>query len=148
MPYIGVSRIFYTTYEESPVKQTTAVNGKKGLVSTMLFVFSYLIARIVMNQVESSEVIRIGAALLPVAPFIWMLWDIIKRVRGMDELQQRIQLEALAIAYPLALLLLMSLGLLELATSLPPEDLSYRHVWLMLPLLYFIGLRVARGRYK
>ena len=90
---------------------------------------------------------RVWAALLPVPAFAWMLWEIIKGVRVMDELQQRIQLEALAVAYPLALILLMTLGLLEIAITLPPEDLSYRHVWAALPLFYFIGLAIARKRY-
>jgi hypothetical protein len=66
----------------------------------------------------------------------------------MDELEQRIHLEALAVAFPLALILLMTLGLLELATKLPPEDFSYRHVWAFLPIFYFGGLALARRRYR
>jgi hypothetical protein len=66
----------------------------------------------------------------------------------MDELEQRIQLEALALAFPLTLILLMTLGLLEIAIELPAEDLSYRHVWAMLPALYFLGLTLARKRYR
>jgi hypothetical protein len=90
---------------------------------------------------------RVLAALLPVPPFVWMLWKFVRRVRAMDELEWRIQLEALALAFPLTLILLMILGLLEMAIPLPPEDLGFRHVWLMLPVLYFIGLALARRRY-
>lgn len=108
---------------------------------------SYAIARIVLKQEEVGQDGRVLAALLPVLPFAWMLWEIIKGARTMDELEQRIQLEALVLAYPLALILLMTLGLLEIAVTLPSQDLGYRHVWAMLPLLYFIGLSIARKRY-
>ena len=133
---------------EQATTKSGARNTYKGIISTVLFVLAHLIARIVLKQEETAESMRVLAALLPVAPFVWMLWEITKGVRGMDELEQRIQLEALAVAYPLTLILLMTLGLLEIAIKLPPEDLSYRHVWAMLPLFYFIGLTIAKRRYK
>jgi hypothetical protein len=45
------------------------------------------------------------------------------------------------------MLLLMALGLLELAVPLSRDDWSYRHVWAMLPILYYGGLALARRRY-
>jgi hypothetical protein len=38
--------------------------------------------------------------------------------------------------------------LLELAIGLDPKDWSYRHVWIYLPLFYFVGLAIAWRRYK
>jgi DMSO/TMAO reductase YedYZ heme-binding membrane subunit len=132
-----------------PIASQSAVRKTyNGLISTILFVLAYFIARVILKQAETAETLRVLAALLPVAPFIWMLWEIVKGIRGLDELEQRIQLEALAVAFPLSLILLMTLGLLEIAIQLPPEDLSYRHVWALLPLFYFIGLIMARRRYK
>lgn len=32
----------------------------------------------------------------------------------------------------------------EIAIKPPPEDLSYRHVWAMLPTFYFLGPVLAR----
>jgi hypothetical protein len=130
-------------------RHTTSGSPKSygGLISVVLFLLTYFVARIVLKQEETAESLRVLAALLPIAPFVWMLWEFIKGVRDMDELEQRIQLEALAIAFPLTLILLMTLGLLEIAIKLPPEDLSYRHVWAMLPTFYFGGLIIARKRY-
>lgn len=119
-----------------------------GFIAAVLFVLAYFTARMVLNQPEAGPALRIVFALLPVVPFIWMLWTIIKSIRALDELEQRIQLEALAVAYPLVLVFLMTLGLLEIAIDLPPQDFSYRHVWAMLPLFYFIGLLMARRRYR
>lgn len=116
--------------------------------AAVLFVAAYFTARLVLQQEGAAASLRITTALLPVLPFAWMLWIIVRTVRGLDELEQRIQLEALAVAFPLTLILLMTLGLLELAVTLPPEDLSYRHVWAMLPVMYVLGLALARRRYR
>lgn len=132
-----------TTASESRVRRS-----HKGLISAVVFVLAYLIARLVLRQPDVAESFRVLAALLPVLPFAWMLWEIIKSVRRMDELEQRIQLEALAVAYPMVMILLMTLGLLEIAIKLPAEDLSYRHVWAMLPFFYYIGLFLSKRRYQ
>lgn len=121
--------------------------GRK-LIPAFTFVSTWFIARGVLELDDISPALRIAAALLPVPPFSFMLWNIIKGVRHMDELEQRIHLEALAVAFPLAMILLMTLGLLELAIKLPPEDLGYRHVWAFLPAIYFAGLALARRRYR
>ena len=71
-----------------------------------------------------------------------------RAVRRMDELQLRVQLEARAFAYPMAVLLLMTLGLLQLAVPLSPEDWSYRHVWPFLVVFYFGSLAVTSRRYE
>ena len=116
------------------------------LMSTILFIGSYLVARLLLRA-NISAPFNILAALLPV-PFA-LLWitKFVQHIRQLDELQRRIHLEALAVAFPLTFLLLLTLGLLELTINLPAEDWSYRHVWAMLPLLYFVGLALAKRRY-
>ncbi len=71
-----------------------------------------------------------------------------KGVSQMDELERRIELEALAVAFPLAVIFLMTLGLLDVAIALNPDDWSPRHVWAMMPLLYYISLWRAKWRYQ
>ncbi len=121
--------------------------GRK-LIPVLTFVSTWFIARGILELDDINPALRVAAALLPIPPFSFMLWQIIKGVRQMDELEQRIHLEALAVAFPLSMILLMTLGLLELAIELPAEDLSYRHVWALLPALYFAGLALARRRYQ
>ena len=129
-------------------RQPASRKSRRGLISTILFIVSYFVSRTMLELEPAAVPLRVVAALLPVAPFAWMLWEIVRGVRGMDELEQRIQLEALAVAFPLTLMLLMTLGLLEIAIELPPKDLSYRHVWAMLPAFYFAGLALAKRRYR
>ena len=104
-------------------------------------------ARFVLES-ETPAWLRVVAALAPTPIAAGALVAIIRGARDLDELEQRIQLEALAFAFVMAMLLLMTLGLLELAVALNRDDWSYRHVWAMLPPLYFAGLVIARRRYS
>jgi hypothetical protein len=91
---------------------------------------------------------RLGVALVPLVPFVAFLWKFIGSMREADELERRIQLEALAIAYPLAIVLIMLLALVQLAMPLNPDDWSYRHVWPFLPIFWLGGQAIARRRYQ
>jgi hypothetical protein len=90
---------------------------------------------------------RVAIAVAPVAPFLLTLVGAVRGVRAMDELHRRVHLEALVIAFPLTLLFIMTLGLLELAVGLPMDDWSYRHVLPFLVIFYAFGLWRAWKRY-
>lgn len=113
-----------------------------------LWVFSYFGARVALDNFQLDTSLRVVVALLPLVPFALFLWIVITGIRSLDELERRVHLEALGFAFPLAILLLMTLGLLQLAIDLPAEDWGYRHVWSYLPLFYFIGLAIAWRRYR
>lgn len=91
--------------------------------------------------------LRIGLALLAPLAFLYLIWQWRNGVRQMDELERRIQLEALAIAFPLSVLLVLTLGMLQRVIHLPFEDFSYRHLWAMLIGIYFCSVAIARKRY-
>lgn len=65
----------------------------------------------------------------------------------MDEVQIKIQMEAVIIAFSLGLMLLMTLGLLDLFVSLNKEDWSYRHLVPLFVTFYFIGLFISKRKY-
>ena len=108
---------------------------------------TFFAARAVLESTVPTWV-RVIAALAPTPIAGAALLAIIRGARELDELERRIQLEALAFAFVIAVLLLMTLGLMELAVTLNRDDWSYRHVWAMLPTLYFLGLALARRRYS
>lgn len=119
-----------------------------GLGVTVFWILTYLVARFALNELALAPEMRVAAALLPVLPTALFLWVVVANIRSLDELHRRIHLEALVIAFPLSILLLSTLGLLQLAVNLSAEDWSYRHVWVYLPLFYFIGLAIAWRRYR
>jgi hypothetical protein len=119
-----------------------------GIVSAVLWVLSYMGARAGLDHVASGSAASIAIALVPIVPFAAVLYFIVRGIRGADELERRIQLEALAIAFPLSVLLVMLLGLLQLATELNPNDWSYRHVWPFMGMFWVVGAGIARKKYS
>src|SRR6476469_2817688 len=130
------------------VEQHRQVYGTRLLVRGLLWVSIYLLSRGLLELVSGPGSMRVAIALLPVPFFVWYWWTWFKGAAAMDELQRRIELEALGFAFPAAVVLLMTIGLLDLAVALSPKDFSLHNVWLMLPLLYYIGLWRAQRRYS
>ena len=130
------------------VTQTERASDWKGFGVFLLWGVVYMAARGLLELQTLGWWARLAIALAPVPMFAWVLWTVSKGVAAMDELQRRIQLEALAFAFPMTLLFVMTLGLLEIAIGLNPDDWSYRHVWPMLFVLYFAGIMRAKRRYE
>lgn len=66
----------------------------------------------------------------------------------MDEVERRIQLEATVWGFTLSLLLLMTLGLLDLVVSLNKEDWGYRHLIPYFFVFYFFGIFISKRKYN
>ena len=119
----------------------------KPLVWGLAWFAAWVAARAVLESSSVPTWVRVASALAPVPLAGAALFTIIREARELDELEKRIQLEALAFAFVLSLLLIMTLGLMELAITLNRDDWSYRHVWALLPMFYFAGVVLARKRY-
>lgn len=116
-------------------------------IAALVWVATFLFARFALESTALTAPMRVAIALVPVPAFAWFLWAFIAIMRGADELERRIQLEALAVAFPLTALLFMTLGLMQLAIPLSPDDWSYRHTWPIMFVFYLLGLTIARRRY-
>jgi hypothetical protein len=121
--------------------------GNRVAISATAALLVFFAARFGLELSALPVAARVIVAIAPVPVFGWFLWEFVQSVRQADELERRVQLEALAVAFPLALLLVMTLGLLQIAVPLPPDDWSYRHIWPLLYVFYLIGLTIARKRY-
>ncbi|MBL0940326.1 MAG: hypothetical protein IBJ03_15635 [Gemmatimonadaceae bacterium] len=127
---------------------TERSGGRSVFVALMGWLVSYFAARFAIESGGiASDQARLLLAFVPAPFFGLFVWRIVRAVRGEDELERRIQLEALAVAFPLGVLLLSTLGLAQRAITLSFEDWSYNHVWPMFALFYIIGLTFARRRY-
>ena len=129
------------------VEEHRQVYGTRLLIRGLLWVSIYLLSRGLLEMVSGPAWTRIAIAMLPVPFFVWYLWTWFKGAKAMDELQRRIELEALGFAFPAAVVLLMTIGLLDVAITLPEDDFSLRNVWAMMPMLYYAGLWRAQRRY-
>lgn len=123
-------------------------NKSVWLSTLAVWIATYVAARYSVELAPVGSALRVLIALAPIVPTVLVLWLIWKSVRSLDELHRRVQFEALAVAFPLCLVLLWVLGLLELAMDIDESKWSYRHVWAMVPMFYLVGLALAWRRYK
>ena len=143
--HAGAARVAGTTTAMGPLGSRGARSGVMGAAAATLLLF--FAARFALELEGVPAALRIAIALMPLPAFVWLLLAFARLVKQGDELERRVQLEALAIAFPLTLVLVMTLGLLQIAVPLPPEDWSYRHIWPLLYVFYLLGLTRARKKY-
>jgi hypothetical protein len=129
----------------SETRTASKASGKDWLVpiAGLGFVVAYFGARLIFEITGLSRPLYFVAALLPAVAFLVFVWALAGLLRSGDEMQRRIQLEALAIAWPLAVAIVMTLSLLQKAGFL-----GWEPMWAYLPMTYYLGLMVAWRRYQ
>lgn len=132
----------------NPGARRDGVSGRVLLGTAIVFLLVYFISRGAAEAWRPAMPLRILVALAPTVPLGFLLVMYARAVRSMDELHVRVNLEALAIAFPVMLLLLFVLGNLELVIALNRDDWSYRHVWALGATIYLGALALAWRRYR
>jgi len=118
----------------------------KELTATLLVYGVALFGSIeLLTHVEIARPWRDLVALSPMLPAAATAWVILRELRRMDELQRRIQLEALGFSFAGTAILTFSYGFLE---GLGYPRLSMFTVWPVLAVLWVVGLVLARRRYQ
>lgn len=84
-------------------------------------------------------------AALPVIPSAFAMWAAIRFFRGLDELQRRIQFEAIAFSFLGTCLISLNWGALQ-RVGLPHADIVW--VGLLMFALYSLGILIACRRYQ
>lgn len=108
---------------------------------------SFIGARLYLEQPDLPLEMRLLASLGPSLPFAGFLWSAVRAFRGADEMERRIQVEALATAFGLSILLVATLALAQKADLLSPDDWSYVHIMPMMVTFYLVGSILSRRRY-
>lgn len=129
------------TFPVSPLRSPGVL-----FVSAVWFL-SYFAARFALDAWTPAPHWDIAVASVPVFAFFWLVWVVQHALRSADELQRRIHLEALALAFLTTMLVLMMLGLLD-APPMGPLGLPLRDLWFFLPPLYAMCFAVASQRYR
>lgn len=111
------------------------------------FVVVYFGARLGLDAVEPGSRAALVLALLPVPAFAALIHAFARRVRALDELGRRVQLEALAFAFPIALLVAFTAGLLDQAGFRGEGNWDLPRLWPLLLLPYWLGVVIAQRRY-
>ena len=118
---------------------------------SILFAFiygaTYLPATWLLKHRVFSQPVSIFIALVPIITFSIFIFKLIKAFSVMDEVKQRVQLEAVVIGFSLTAMLMMILFLLSLSGISNPGWFGYAQLVGYCWLFYFIGWFISRKRY-
>jgi NAD/NADP transhydrogenase beta subunit len=117
------------------------------LVYAIIWCLSYVGSIFAMKSLELPLEAGIALTIITVLAFATLIYKYYKSIYFMDEVHIKVQMEAVVIAFSLGLLLILTLGLLELFVKLNNEDWSYRHLVPYFFIFYFIGLFFSKRKY-
>ena len=109
---------------------------------------AFILSVLMIDKLHPTTLGSVAISALPVTAFTWFIVTAVRDIRQLDELQRRIQLEALAVAYPSAILLVFAVGFLERAGIVFPGFTNLRDVWPLTILPYWVGMAIATRRYR
>jgi hypothetical protein len=119
----------------------TANRSRRVLAAGGVWLFTYLVARYAIGRLGPAHGWAPLVACAPIPAFYWFVWVVERALKGTDELGRRIHLEAVALAFAATMLVLMTLGLLDMTLPL-------RNAWAWLPLLYGVSVAIVSRRYR
>jgi hypothetical protein len=120
-------------------------NARKSLLWAMLAYAVLVMAAVLLVRYHPTATWAVPVSLLPLVPGIFVVRSVIMGLGEMDELQRRIELDALATAFGGVFLLLLTETLLGIADI--PALAPGIHILLMSP-LWLLGKWLARRRYQ
>lgn len=120
--------------------------------SLTLFLFgltAYVVVLIVSQRMlagmGSDSTMATLLAVTPIIPALFICGVVVQVIRNLDEMQRKLQLEALAIAFAGTALITFSYGFLE-GNGLP--KLSMFTVWPLMSALWFVGVMAGLLRHR
>ena len=129
-------------------KTKKTAGGYRILFYAILWAVTYITCLIILKKSEPNQTLGIVLSFIPTLTFALYIYNFIKSVGSMDEVERRIQLEAAVWGFSLGLLLLMTLGLLDLVITLKKEDWGYTHLIPYFFLFYLLGLFISKRKYN
>lgn len=117
-------------------------------VYAVIWIVSYVGSLFVLKSLTIPKEAGVMLTIMTALAFTVFIYKYYRSIFFMDEVQIKIQMEAIVIAFSLGLLLTMTLGLLDLSIDLNKEDWSYRFMVPMLISFYFIGFFISKRKYS
>lgn len=124
---------------------------KASLLSVLwALIFAVSFAGCVYFLSKDSVSVPIALLLIAINAVLFGIYAVkfIRSIKLLDEVQIRIQLEAVSIAFALSLLLVMILGMAGEVSDLGLRNISYLYIFPLLFLFYLIGIFISKRKYR
>lgn len=117
-------------------------------VYALIWALSYIGSLLAFKSLELPTAAGIVLTITTTLAFAVFLYKYYRSIFFMDEVQIKIQMEAVVFAFAIGLMLMMILGLLDMFIVLNQKDWNYRNLLPLLIAFYFIGLFISKRKYN
>ncbi len=116
-------------------------------IFALIHVATYLPAVWILNHRLIGQPVSIIIAFVPIITFSVFIFKLIRCFSVMDEVKQRVHLEAVVIGFSLTTMLIMILFLLSLCDISKPGWFGYANLVVFCWLFYFVGWFISKKKY-
>ncbi|WKB55608.1 hypothetical protein [Eleftheria terrae] len=128
-----------------PTRPAARYRAELGVTMVLYAVVLTLAIVALRSWVTDDAALRAGIALAPMVPGGLVCWVALRQLRRIDELQRRVQFEAMAFAFAGTALLTFGYGFLQMV-GFPSVPLLV--VWPVMGLLWMVGVLLSARRYR
>lgn len=122
--------------------------SERVLIYAILWCICYIGSLFAIKTLSLSIAVNTLLTLISVLAFSVFIYKYYRSIFFMDEVQIKMQMEAVVFAFSMGLLLISTLGLLDLYIKLNANDWNYRFLVPIFILFYFTGLIIAKRKYR
>lgn len=116
-------------------------------VTSLVAAAAIILSGILFRHLQLNTVLRFCVALLPIAIILYFFYTFMRFIRGLDELQQKIQLLALSFAFGLTCVITFTVGMLQMA-GVVSASLEWYYVYVIMLLIYAAVSALIRRQYR
>ncbi|HEV2738771.1 MAG TPA: hypothetical protein VGU66_09345 [Candidatus Elarobacter sp.] len=110
------------------------------------YVVAIMAGALLISKPPRPDAAHLAAGIIPLVPLFLALAETFRSVRAMDELQRRIQIDALLLSLVGTIAIVLGVGILQFMAGIP----LFGVFWLWLPIcgLYAVGVFLGQRRYS
>jgi hypothetical protein len=129
------------------MEQSKKTAQQNAIVFALIHGATYLPAVLLLKHHVFGQSVSIMIAIVPIITFAIFIFKLIRSYSAMDEVKQRVQLEAVVIGFALTTMLIMFLFLLSLCGISSPDWFGYAYLVCYCWLFYFVGWFISKKKY-
>ncbi|WP_026632458.1 hypothetical protein [Dyadobacter alkalitolerans] len=129
------------------MEQSKITANRHSIIFALIYGATYLPATWLLKHQVFSKPVSVIIAIVPIITFAIFIFKLIKAFSVMDEVKQRVQLEAVVIGFSLTAMLMMLLFLLRLCDISNPAWFGYGHLVGYCWAFYFIAMFITKRKY-
>jgi len=141
---IGMA-VGYWRFRDTPIGMRYPPHLVWQLIISGVCYLGILIIVLYLLEIDLDQSVQIMIVLVPTIPGLWFLVTLGRAIASLDELQRRIQLEAIAIGFGISAIIALTYGLLGMAGL---AQASWMYVPVVMVFSWFLGKMWTLWRYR